>query len=473
MNSKYKYLGKNTLVFAISSFGTKFLSFLLVPLYTNILTTGEYGVADLITTTATLMIYVFTINIAEAVLRFALEQKKNTNSILAYGIKVLAIGTLLLISTMAIVYWAHFIDWKPSYYVYLILYFFFTALYQILTNYLRAVDKVTAVAMAGIVSSISMISANLLFLLIVKIGLNGYLIALISGPAAGTFYSIYKIGLPLRDYFDQSASADTKKAMISYSIPLIFNNIALWINAFLDRYFVTAFCGVAQNGVYAIASKIPTILSMCYTVFAQAWTLSAIREFDKEDKDGFFSETYSMYNSLMVVACSVLILINIPLAKFLYSGDFFIAWEYSSVLLISVLFNSVTAFFGSIFSAVKDSKAIAVTTLISAAVNILLNLILIPIMGPLGAAIATAACYAVMAMVRYIVIRKYILIRINLYKDSFIYGLLIIQVFLEHTTNHGYIGQIIILGSIVFLYRNNASKALEFIHKAIIKRFKK
>ena len=56
MNSKYKNLGKNTIIFAISSFGTKILSFLLVPLYTTVLTTTEYGAVDLITTTATLLV---------------------------------------------------------------------------------------------------------------------------------------------------------------------------------------------------------------------------------------------------------------------------------------------------------------------------------------------------------------------------------------------------------------------------------
>ena len=69
MKEKYKYLTKNVLIFAVSSFGTKFLSFLLVPFYTSVLTTAEYGIADIITTTATLMMYICTVNIADAVLR--------------------------------------------------------------------------------------------------------------------------------------------------------------------------------------------------------------------------------------------------------------------------------------------------------------------------------------------------------------------------------------------------------------------
>ena len=82
MKEKYKYLTKNVLIFAVSSFGTKFLSFLLVPFYTSVLTTAEYGIADIITTTATLMMYICTVNIADAVLRFAIERKKDQCEIL-------------------------------------------------------------------------------------------------------------------------------------------------------------------------------------------------------------------------------------------------------------------------------------------------------------------------------------------------------------------------------------------------------
>ena len=73
MNKKLQYLGKNTVLFTISSFATKIISFLLVPLYTSTLTTAEYGIADLITTTATLLIYTLTLNIADSVTRYTLD----------------------------------------------------------------------------------------------------------------------------------------------------------------------------------------------------------------------------------------------------------------------------------------------------------------------------------------------------------------------------------------------------------------
>ena len=468
MIEKYKYLGKNTLIFAISSFGTKILSFLLVPLYTNVLSTEEYGTADLITTTATLLIFVLTINIADSVLRFTIERKHKQEEILSYGIRVITIGSLWCTLGLGVVYLTHLISWPIYYYLFVLLYFSFTALYQVLTNYLRGTDKIAQVAIAGIISAAGIIAGNILFLLLFKIGVVGYLISLVLGPALASIYCIIIIGEPGRTYFINLCDKDTMKEMRSYCIPLIFNNIALWINAFLDRYFVTIYCGVGENGIYSVASKIPIILATCYTVFSQAWNLSAIKEFDPEDKDGFFSKTYSIYNALITIVCSILIVLNIPLARFLYQKEFFEAWRYSSVLLLSVMFNSLTIIIGSIFSAVKETKVIATTTVLSAVVNTVLNAVLIPTMGALGAAIATASAYLVMWAARLIMSRRYINLKVYWIRDCLVYIILGVQVILEHMEEHMIVGQVICLTLITMNY----AKQLIVVFKIIVGKVK-
>lgn len=467
MQEKYTYLTKNTALFAISSFGTKILSFLLVPLYTNILTTSEYGIADIITTTGALLMYICTLDIAEGVLRYVLGKKEKQKEILAFGIKVLTIGSLVSSFLLLLIWILGIFEWPVGYYIFTFLYFFFSSTYDIMSKYLRAIDKVRDVAIAGIISSAGIILGNIFFLLVFKIGMYGYLMALIIGPILGTTYSLLRTDLKPSDWIRSSCDEALKKEILKYCIPLIFNSLALWVNSFLDKYFVTAICGSAENGIYAVASKIPTILSTCYLVFTQAWTLSAIKEFDNEDQDGFFSNTYKMYNALMCIVCSGIILFNIPLARFLYAKDFFVAWRYSSVLLISTLFNSLTAFLGSLFTAVKKSKTIAYTTILSAAVNTVLNAILIPFWGGLGAAIATAAAYFVMWSVRLLKLKALIDLRLTLKKDIFVYILLIPQIFFEHQEGHFYVGQILIFVTIALIYRSHIKKLLSFVKSSL------
>ena len=80
-------------------------------------------------------------------------------------------------------------------------------------------------------------------------------------------------------------------------------------------------------------------LTMIRELLGLDFSTERIKEFDKNDKDGFFSKTYVTYQAGLVVLCSGLILLNIPLAHLLFAKDFFRAWEYSSVLLISLVFN--------------------------------------------------------------------------------------------------------------------------------------
>lgn len=79
--NQYKYLFKNMGLLTLSSFATKLLSFFLVPLYTNILTTTEYGTYDLMNTTVGVLIPILTLNVQDAVARFAMDKKQNRKAI--------------------------------------------------------------------------------------------------------------------------------------------------------------------------------------------------------------------------------------------------------------------------------------------------------------------------------------------------------------------------------------------------------
>lgn len=441
-----------------------------MPLYTNVLTTSEYGVADVITAASTLLVYIFTINIAASVLRFAIDKEENQDEILSYGFRTLIIGSLILLLFLGITYNTKIPPWKDYYYFFIFLYYFSMALYQMMTNYLRAIGKIVDVGIAGVISALSIIAGNIILLLVVKIGIVGYLISLNLGPLLGSVYCFIRAGVPIKRYIICSCDSVTKKQMRAYCIPLIFNDLALWINVFLDKFFVTAICGPDQNGIYAVANKIPTILATVYMVFTQAWNLSAIQEFDKNDEDGFFTKTYSLYNATVVLACSVLIIFNTTIAKILFAKDFFEGWKYSSVLLLAILFNALTSFQGSLFSAVKNTGILAKTTVISAIINISLNILLIPMFGVMGAAVATVSSYVVMWTIRHFKLKTHISLHRNFRIDILAYILLIGQVIAEHFNSHLVPIQIFITLLIVVIYRESYKSLIDYIMKKLVKR---
>lgn len=426
---RYKYLLKNLGLLTLSSLATKLISFLLVPLYTSCLTTVEYGTYDLFFTTISILLPILTLNIQEAVLRFSLDNRWNQKAIVTISLRYLIISNGLVILGLFINALFKLNELIGQYSIEFFLIFLSQSLFGMVSMYIRGTDKVNALAISSVIASITTILLNIFLLVYLHWGLKGYFLSNIFGPLLQSVYLVINSDVISKINIKSKFRSEAKE-MINYSSPLIINSIAWWINNFSDRYIIIFFCGLAENGIYSVASKIPSILNIFQSIFNQAWTLSAVKDFDRNDKKGFFSNTYKIYNCFMVLACSCIILLDKILAKILYVGDFYTAWKYVPWLTIAILFGSLSGYLGGFFSAVKDSKAFANSTAIGAGINILLNFIFTPKYGVLGASIATTISYVIVWGIRLIQSKKYITLIINIKRDIITYLLLIIQSFL-------------------------------------------
>ena len=110
MRNNTKYLLKNVGLLTLSNFGSKILVFLLVPIYTRLLSTEEYGIYDIYLTTITLLIPILSLNIVEAVMRFALDKKIEKSKVLSIGIKIVIKSILYCAILIIINYFTNFIN---------------------------------------------------------------------------------------------------------------------------------------------------------------------------------------------------------------------------------------------------------------------------------------------------------------------------------------------------------------------------
>jgi len=423
---KYKYLFKNIGLLTISQFGTKILSFFLVPLYTNILTTTEYGTYDLLNTTVSLLVPILTINIVEAALRFTLEKDSDKKDVFSISIKYLLKGSLIFIALLLTNKIFGIVEVINEYWILFSLMFVLSALNGIMICFARGLERIANVAISGAICSMVIISLNILLLVVFPMGIYGYLLANIAGALAQSLYLFISIKgwkyLALR-----INNRQMQTDMTAYSKPFIANSVAWWINSAANRYIIIWFCGLAANGVFSVASKIPSILNLCQSIFSQAWTLSAVKDFDEKDTSGFFSKMYNSYNFVMVVLCSGLIVSARLLARILYAKDFYEAWQYVPFLLITMVFGALSGYIGGIFFAVKRPQIYAKSTVAGASVNIVLGILFVFRWGAIGAAIATLIAYWVVWLIRVIFLRKYMKIKLYLVRDYSAYGLLVLQ----------------------------------------------
>lgn len=385
---KYKYFLKNTLLLTISNFSSKILVFLLVPIYTSVLSTSEYGMYDLISTTISLLLPVMTLNICEAVMRFLMDKDIDKRDVVTIGFRIIFLALLLTGIIIAVNDYFNLWTEMAEYSGYVYAFFATNLLYQFIIQMAKGLEDVKGIAIAGLMCTILTVICNLWFLIGLNLRLKGFYLAYIIGQIVPFIFLLLRLNT--FKYFKLRTNNEIFRIMIEYSVPLIFNSIGWWVNSVSDRYIVTWICGVSINGIYSVSYKIPSILNTFQNIFNQSWQISAIKEYDTDTAGKFYENILYYLNALMVLICSLLIFLSKFIASFLYSKDFFSAWRFVPVLLISGVINSAAGVIGPILSAANNTRALGKSAVYGAMVNIILNIILVYLFGAQGAAIATA-----------------------------------------------------------------------------------
>ncbi|KAB0578512.1 O-antigen/teichoic acid export membrane protein [Fusobacterium naviforme] len=405
MNSKYQYLLKNTGILALSNFSSKILIVFLVPLYTSILTTQEYGVYDLVSTTVQLLFPVLSCNILEALMRFLLDKNNSRTEVVTLSALYLTLGILIGIVVFEVIQYFNLPSALSRYDAYILVFYISYTIYQFCIQLAKGLEKVRIIALASIVGTLSVIICNVLFLLVFNYGLSGYFMANITGFVVPSLYYLIQIKpwKYIRFYFNRQLNRE----MLTYCIPLIATMVVWWVNSSSDKYIVTYIVGVSANGILSIAYKIPNIMNTLQSVFIQAWQISAIRESDKVDAIPFYQNMFNYCMAFMCVGGSFLICFAKNIAELLYAKDFFVAWKFVPLLIVSNVLNSASGFIGPILNAKKDTVPMFVSAIVGAVSNIVLNIFLCKLFGIQGITIATMISSFIIFVVRKKFLDKY------------------------------------------------------------------
>ncbi len=449
---KEKKLIKNTIWYFMGSFSSKAISFLLVPLYTSILTTAEYSISDIISTTVSLSLPFFTLIISSAVFRFVLDKKGNYDKIFTLGFSTVIIGFIPLAIISFVVFMC--IDTLRNYWLYFVLYYILSAIATLESEFLKGQEKVKTVALVGFIYTVVVIGLNILFLVVLKMRIEGYLIAhLISSGVSVIMYAI--LGKTHRYIIDpRKIGPDLRKEMYKYSIPMIPNSAMWWITNSSDRYFVSAMVSISANGLLSVSYKIPSLLAVFISIFHSAWELSVVEDFEKDSGKAFFNEIYQKYIEFNIIITAFLVITSKLLGSFLYASDFFEAWKYSAILVVGYSFHSMAGFLGTVFTTVKKTKLLFISTFIGAGSNLILNFVLINFFGIIGAVIATVVSYFLTFAVRLIGAKKLITLTTKLTKNVLSFCLIIVEAILVFfDTFYGFIVAGIIFAALIVVNR--------------------
>lgn len=407
--NKYKKLVSNTAILGIGTFASKVLVFFLMPLYTRCLTKAEYSTADLIMQTSNLLIPLISLGICEAVFRFTLgskAEKYDRREVFSSGFVTLLFGgAVFLLVTPALLFVPYF---KGDTYL-IFCYVIASIFHSLCAQFVRAEGDTALFAVQGILATVVTIGLNVLFLVVFDMKVTGYVLSVILADVVSTVF-LFVYAKLWKNISFKAVKKDILKSMLKYSIPLIPTTVFWWVTNVADRYMVEHIKGADMNGLYAVSYKIPTLLILLSGIFIEAWQFSAVTERGDGENEHrrFFGNIFDSFQAITFIAGAFLIAFAKVCTVILVSDGFYDSWQFIPTLSVATIFSSLVTFMGSVYLVEKKSVLSFVTSMIGAVINVALNLLLIPVWGAHGAAIATFVCYFVVFIIRAINARRYI-----------------------------------------------------------------
>lgn len=425
--SSYKKLINNTLIFGLGRLGSNILSFILVPIFTYYLSSEEYGTVDLIVTTVTMLMPIVSLNIYDAILRFVMDgSEKEESVILGNGLFLSGLSYIFFVFIIILIHKIFgLFDFEII--IVMIILLGVQIIERIFGEFARAQGKIKVFALNGILLTFTSGILNIIFLMFLHYKVIGYIVSLIISNIISIIFLMCHIKDSLifkPNNFNRTLSTN----MLYFTIPLIPNTLMWWLINASSRYFISFFLGVSYNGIFAVATKIPTLINIVNQIFTQAWQLSAIEEYKSVKKSEFYSSVFNYLSSVLLLGVSFILIILKPLIGFVFANEYYIAWTVVPFLLLGTVFSSFSSFLGANYVAAKKTKGVFRTSVVGGGVSLLMNLLLIPRLGMLGAGVSSMISFGLIWITRYFDTRTLIDFEINFKKIISIISIIGIQI---------------------------------------------
>lgn len=393
-NSKALLTG--TITYAIGSFGTKFLNFLIVPLYTYYILPGDLGDYDLLVTTVSLLSPLLTMKLSDAAYRWIIKSKENEVPYISATYQLLLRSCFFAALLLLVINF--FIPiWNCHYFIAILV---GDRILECLQKLLRGLKNQKLFALSGLFHTAVLVGSNVVKVCVLKRGVT----ALLQSSVISLYTTIFLILLlekRLRQVDFKPDYRPQQKEMLRYSIPLVPSALSWWVMSASDRYVIRFLLDKAANGIFSVAHKFPSILQTVFLMFNNAWTDMALAELGKGEQ----SEAYTkqVFQQLYKVSFGM-VLVLIPATKLvmqmILSEKYRQAAIYIGFLYLGTVFQGLTSFCSIGYLQGKRTVGAAKTSACGAAVNLTVDLLLMGWIGLFAASLSTFLGYFVMWVLR-------------------------------------------------------------------------
>jgi O-antigen/teichoic acid export membrane protein len=426
--SLIRNLIKSSGIYALASFASPLVALVLAPFLTHNLSSTDYGALAVLITVISLVCGSTQLGLDSAFFRaynYDYETEKDRSDVLSTLIILLSMSTFPVVVVLVIVgpACAEFLLKSASFGNAVKL----TALVILMQNltipsfsWLRAENRPIFFTMLSVVNLLVVLLATVILVGMLHLGINGALIATAGGYATVVFCTLplmlWRAGLHLR--------MDITKGLISFGLPNVTSLLAVWVLQLSDRYLLARFGSLGQVGGYNVAYTLGGVLATAIIApFNLAWPTAMYAIAKKDNAARLFQLVFRWFSCLLLFATYGFSLVSIGLLNFFFPPSYRVSAPIIPIIAMSIMFYGVYIIFLTGGAIRRKTWFAVLFTATSAVVNILLNLVLIPLYGSMGAALSTLLSYMLLAALAYVVIQRIYYIPYQI--GQFLIGLLI------------------------------------------------
>jgi O-antigen/teichoic acid export membrane protein len=422
------------------------LGFVTFPILTRALTKEQYGVMSLVNTTMLLAVAVSKAGLSNGIIRFYKEYsaapEKMTifsSTVLIRGLIFSLVSVFLYLAVIPVL--SRYLKMNGNYvicFAVMACFLFIHPLNMIVTNFLRASGKTIFLNAVNLISAGVSAALSLLLLLYFIRELYGYFIGVIIGEFAvaailfSWFFKRYKV-IPGR------VSGGLAVQLIKFGLPLLFSECAFLVLSYVDRYLIVAYYDEAVLGLYSagynVAMYIANILMFSISYAIVPIYVDIYDGEGREKTEAFLQKSLNYLLIVLIPICFGYLAVSKDLFITLASEKYASAATFSPVILIGTIVFALNSIFNAGLYLAKRTMTMLSVMLLAVAVNVFMNILLLPAYGVLGAAISTLVPCVMVIFLNGFLSYKYIRIKIN-FKVIIYYMILSSCMFLIVTQIH-------------------------------------
>lgn len=470
---KLKQLLGDVLIYGLSSVVGRFINFLLLPVYTRILSPGDYGVLNIVNTTFSIiwLLAIMALDSAAFVFFYDCKNEKFKKSIYASWfwaqLGVVIIFGLLLFSFSAFLSRIFFHSNLHNVEFILIgIILIVNLLPTIVWNWLRSFRRAKETAFFSLTQSLLLIGLNIWFIAFLKWGIRGFFLAQI---ISGTLMSVVSLFI-LKDwislrFFDKKLL----KQMLRYSLPLVPTAIALWGLNSAGGYFLLVYKGEAEVGLYQTGVTIAGIMTFVIGAFTQAWGPFAMSIREESGANAFYAKVFIFYLNVVGLLAVGIAVFSPEILKIITAPEYKEAHWVASILVFSSLLVGLN-YIGSLgMTLVKNMRPFAMAFIIGSGINLFLYLAGSQYLGKEGCALASLLTNSGITIYIFRASQKMVFIPYNFFKGWLIILICIIVALISKFMVFNYfittlivklIFCLVLFGLLAFVNRNEINQVL-------------